>query len=148
MLIARLAVERGLRPILAGRNPEKIAPLAAEFGWEYRAFSLDDRAAVEKALADVPVVLHCAGPFSRTSQQMVNGCLRTKTHYLDINGEVENNSGQKLVFRLQCPEGYTLTAMTALAIVEKVLVGKIAIGFQTPSKVYGADFILEVEGVK
>ena len=62
-------------------------------------------------------------------------------------GEVEDNSGKKLVSRLQTPDGYTLTAMTALAIVEKVLDGLVAVGFQTPSLVYGPDFILEIPGV-
>jgi len=59
-------------------------------------------------------------------------------------GEVADNSGKRLVSRLQCPEGYTLTALTALAIAQKVLAG---VGFQTLSLVYGADFILEIEGV-
>jgi len=329
-LIARLAVQRGLRPILAGRNSTKIAPLSTQLGLEYRAFSLDDDAAVDEALADVVAVLHCAGPFSHTSKPMVSGCLRTKRHYLDITGEVAvfeaiaarnhdakaagimllpgvgfdvvpsdclaahlktrlpsatrlalgfqalgkisrgtattmveaqnqgglvrrggvltpvpaawktrlidfgqgaveattipwgdvstafystgipdievyaafpastrigmvatrylgwllglsavqnlqkrliqnqppgpneaervggrsllwgevaDNSGKRLVSRLQCPEGYTLTALTALAIAQKVLAGQVAVGFQTPSLVYGADFILEIEGV-
>lgn len=327
-LIARLAVERGLQPILAGRNPEKVEPLSQELGLEYRAFKLDDEAAVDEALADVAVVLHCAGPFSQTSLPMVAGCLRTKTHYLDITGEVsvfeaiaaqdaaakaagvmllpgvgfdvvpsdclaahlkarmptatklalgfqalggisrgtattmveargglvrrggvltpvpaawktrmitfgegaveavtipwgdvstafystgipdikvyaafpastrqamvasryfgwllglplvqqfqkrliqnqppgpseteraqgrsllwgevEDNSGKRLVSRLQGPEGYTLTAMTSVAIVEKVLAGQVSVGFQTPSLAYGADLILEIVGV-
>lgn len=326
-LIARLAVQRGLRPILAARNPEKVAPLAAELGLDYRAFALDD--AVDEALADIALVLHCAGPFSQTSKPMVAGCLRTKTHYLDITGEVAvfeaiaarnddakaagvmllpgvgfdvvpsdclaahlkarlpsatrlalafqalgkisrgtattmveaqhqggvrrggvltpvpaawktrlidfgqgaveattipwgdistafystgipdievyvafpasirigmvasrylgwllglsavqnfqklliqnqppgpteaeraqgksllwgevaDNSGKRLVSRLQCLEGYTLTALTAVAIAQKVLAGQVIVGFQTPSLVYGADFILEIEGV-
>jgi short subunit dehydrogenase-like uncharacterized protein len=327
-LIARLAVERGLQPILAGRNPEKVEPLSQELGLEYRAFKLEDEAAVDEALADVAVVLHCAGPFSQTSLPMVAGCLRTKRHYLDITGEVsvfeaiaardaaakaagvmllpgvgfdvvpsdclaahlkarmptatklalgfqalggisrgtattmieargglvrrggvltpvpaawktrmitfgqgaveavtipwgdvstafystgipdievyaafpastrramvasryfgwllglplvqqfqksliqnqppgpseteraqgrsllwgevEDNSGKQLVSRLQGPEGYTLTAMTSVAIVEKVLAGQVSLGFQTPSLAYGADLILEIEGV-
>ena len=62
-------------------------------------------------------------------------------------GEVEDNHGKRLVSRLQCPEGYTLTAMTALVIVAKVLAGQVSVGFQTPSLVYGADLILEIEGV-
>lgn len=327
-LIAQLAVERGLQPILAGRNAEKLEPLATELGLEYRAFKLEDEAAVDEALADVAVVLHCAGPFSQTSLPMVAGCLRTKRHYLDITGEVsvfeaiaaqdaaakaagvmllpgvgfdvvpsdclaahlkarmptatkltlgfqalggisrgtattmveargglvrrggvltpvpaawktrmidfgqgaveavtipwgdvstafystgipdievyaafpastrqamvasryfgwllglplvqqfqkrliqnqppgpseteraqgrsllwgevEDNSGKQLVSRLQCPEGYTLTAMTSVAIVEKVLAEQVSVGFQTPSLAYGADLILEIEGV-
>lgn len=329
-LIAKLAAQKGLEPILAARNPDKVEPLARELSLEYRTFSLDDEAAIDEALADVTVVLHCAGSFSRTSKPMVDGCLRTKTHYLDITGEVAvfeaianrdseakaagimllpgvgfdvvpsdclaahlksrmpdatqlslafqilggvsrgtattvvenqnkgglirqngiitpvpaawktrtvdfgqglveattvpwgdvstayystgipnielyaafspsqrkaivlsryigwllalppvqqflkyqiqkqapgpndlertkgqsflwgevaNNAGDKLVSRLQCPEAYTLTAITALTIARKVLAGQVAFGFHTPSQVYGADLILEIEGV-
>lgn len=87
-LIARFALQQGLRPILAARNSQKVAPLATELGLEYRAFALDDKQAVDSALANVAVVLHCAGPFSQTSAPMVAGCLRSGTHYLDITGEI------------------------------------------------------------
>lgn len=87
-LISRLAVERGLRPLLAGRDPGKISQLASELGLEYRAFALDDAAALEASLREVAVVLHCAGPFSHTSKLMADACLKTKTHYLDITGEI------------------------------------------------------------
>ncbi len=33
-------------------------------------------------------MLHCAGPFSATSAKMVDGCVATGTHYLDITGEI------------------------------------------------------------
>src|SRR6185436_19415452 len=39
-------------------------------------------------LKGVTAVLHCAGPFSATSRPMLAGCLRAKTHYLDITGEI------------------------------------------------------------
>ncbi len=328
-LIATEAIKRGLRPLLAGRNSNKLETLATTLGLEYRAFSLEDTTAVDAALLDVPVVLHCAGPFSRTSKPMVEACLRTKTHYLDITGEIEvfeaiasldaeaktagimlmpgvgfdvvpsdclaahlkaqlptatqltlafqagqmsrgtattmvenqhrgglirrggvltpvstawktraidfgqgsvlattipwgdvstsfystgipdievymavesktywamvasrylgwllsleavqrfqkrliqkgapgptelerikgttqfwgeviDPQGKRRVSQLQCPEGYTLTAMTALAVVEKVLAHHVSNGFQTPSRVYGADFILEIDSV-
>lgn len=87
-LIAREAVKRGMRPVLAGRDREKIVPLSQELGLEHRVFSLDDGAALDAALGEVVAVLHCAGPFSRTSKPMAEGCLRTGTHYLDITGEV------------------------------------------------------------
>jgi short subunit dehydrogenase-like uncharacterized protein len=50
--------------------------------------ALDDPATVRAALADAAVVLHCAGPFMHTSRQMVDACLETGTHYLDITGEL------------------------------------------------------------
>jgi short subunit dehydrogenase-like uncharacterized protein len=63
-------------------------------------------------------------------------------------GEVSDAAGNRRASRLQGPEGYTLTALTALTIVERVLAGKAPAGFQTPSRAYGADFILEIEGIK
>ncbi|HEX9374042.1 MAG TPA: saccharopine dehydrogenase NADP-binding domain-containing protein [Roseiflexaceae bacterium] len=86
-LIARMAAERGMRPILAGRNRDAIVAQAGALGLEYRVFALDDAAALDVALDGVTVALHCAGPFAHTARPMVDGCLRKKTHYLDITGE-------------------------------------------------------------
>jgi short subunit dehydrogenase-like uncharacterized protein len=88
-LIARDAARRGLRPILAGRSAAAIVPLAKELGLDHRIVALEDAAALDAALGSVKVVLHCAGPFSRTSRPMVEACLRKRVHYLDITGEVE-----------------------------------------------------------
>ena len=87
-LIARLAVERGLKPILAGRNQQKVQNQAKELGLDYRVFDLSDTAALTAALNEVSVVLHCAGPFSHTWKPMVGACLATQTHYIDITGEI------------------------------------------------------------
>ncbi len=86
--IAHMAVQRGERPILAGRNQTKVAALAAELGLDYRVASLDDPAALDRALADVSAVLHCAGPYLYTYRPMVEACLRAGVHYLDITGEI------------------------------------------------------------
>ena len=82
-LIAREAARRGERPILAGRSAEKIEPLARELGCDWRAFDL---ARID--LTGVDAVLHCAGPFVRTSKPMVDACLAAGAHYLDITGEI------------------------------------------------------------
>ena len=87
-LIARQAVARGLRPVLAGRNPGRLQNQARELGLECVAFSLDNRQALEDALKGAHLVLNCAGPFSRTFRAMTEACLRTGTHYLDITGEI------------------------------------------------------------
>lgn len=88
-LIAREAAKRGMKPLLAGRSEEKLKPLADELGLEYRAFSLEDSEALDAALSDSGFVIHCAGPFSITAKPMVEACLRTGRHYLDITGEIE-----------------------------------------------------------
>ncbi len=88
----RLIVERaraaGLTPLLAGRDAAALAIQAAETGLPHRAFPLDDTAALDAALRETRVVLHAAGPFSRTSRPMVEACIRTGAHYLDITGEI------------------------------------------------------------
>lgn len=87
-LMAREAVRRGLHPILAGRNKDAVSTLAAELGLESRIFSLDDMKASQGGVEGCKLVLHCAGPFSETSQPMIDACLETKAHYLDITGEI------------------------------------------------------------
>ena len=87
-LIVREAVRRGLRPILAGRRPEPLELMSKELDLPYRAFGLEDEEAIPSLLDDVAAVLHCAGPFIRTSRAMVESCLRSGTHYLDITGEI------------------------------------------------------------
>jgi len=81
------AAQFGLKPILGGRS-ETIKELAEEKGLEYRIFDLQNSSETEKALQGVTVVLHCAGPFRFTALQMMEACLNTGTHYLDITGEI------------------------------------------------------------
>jgi short subunit dehydrogenase-like uncharacterized protein len=88
-LIARTAKARGLNPLLAGRNEARLKSIAAQHGFEYQAISLDEPEALDAGLAQVDAVLHIAGPFSQTSKPMVDACLRTGTHYLDITGEID-----------------------------------------------------------
>jgi short subunit dehydrogenase-like uncharacterized protein len=53
---------------------------------------------------------------------------------------------QEKISLLETVEGYTLTAKTSVLIAQKILSGNVKLGFQTPSKAYGADLILEVPG--
>ncbi|MEX2582831.1 MAG: saccharopine dehydrogenase NADP-binding domain-containing protein [Gemmatimonadota bacterium] len=86
--MAEAAVAQGLRPILAGRDARTLERRAGEMGVGYRVFSLDDPLTLDAGLDGVSVVLHCAGPYIHTARQMVQACLRTGTHYLDITGEI------------------------------------------------------------
>jgi short subunit dehydrogenase-like uncharacterized protein len=62
-------------------------------------------------------------------------------------GEVRDDKGSRAAARLRTPDGYTLTVLTSLAIVERVLLGEAPPGFQTPSLAYGPDFVLRIPGV-
>ncbi len=85
-LIAREAVARGMAPVLAGRDRERVTALAESLGLPARPFSLDSAA---EALKDIDLVLHCAGPFSETSAPMLEACIQQGAHYLDITGEID-----------------------------------------------------------
>jgi short subunit dehydrogenase-like uncharacterized protein len=84
-LLARRAVSRGERPVLAGRSRDPLRTLADDLDCPRRRFDVDTAA---DHLDDVDAVLNCAGPFARTADPMVDACLQTGTDYLDITGEV------------------------------------------------------------
>ena len=88
-LVAAEARRRGLNPVLAGRRADPIGKLATELGLSMRVFDLDDPPAAAAAIADTAVVANCAGPFAATSAPMIDACLRSRAHYLDITGEID-----------------------------------------------------------
>ena len=87
-LILELALKRGHRPVLAGRNSEAINALAKQHDLPARIFDLDHPETLASALSGIETVLHCAGPFSATAAPMLEGCLQAGAHYLDITGEI------------------------------------------------------------
>lgn len=88
-LITELAAAYNLQPILCGRNKAAIEALAAQHNLPHRVVDLQDAEGLKSALEDVAVVLHVAGPFKYTAWPMLEACLQTGTHYIDITGEIE-----------------------------------------------------------
>lgn len=88
-LVIKHAAKFGITPVLSGRNEQTIKALANFHHLEYRIADLDNATHLDAVLKDFTVVLHCAGPFSKTAAQMQLACLRMGVHYLDITGEIE-----------------------------------------------------------
>ena len=86
--IAKLSSTYNLQPILAGRTEANIKPLADELQLPYRIVDLDNAAQLQNALSEVKLVLHAAGPYVYTAKQMIDACLQTGVHYIDINGDI------------------------------------------------------------
>ena len=85
-------VRRGWVPVLAGRDPEKLAALSAEYpGSGVRVASIDDPIALDRAVADSSAVINCAGPFANTAPALIEAALRANIHYLDVAAEIEAN---------------------------------------------------------
>lgn len=85
--IVEAAVERGHRPLLAGRDAKQLRPVAERFGLESRLLSLSEPGALRDALGPLDAIMHAAGPYVHTAEPMLEACLGTATHYVDITGE-------------------------------------------------------------
>ena len=88
-LIARAAAGRDLPLVLAGRDGERLQKVGQELGCPARVASLDEGRALRAALADIGVVVNAAGPFASTARPLVEACLETGAHYVDVSGEVD-----------------------------------------------------------
>lgn len=80
-----------------------------------------------------------AGPAGPTAEQRASG-------RSFLWGEAEDDAGGRVVSRLATPEGYSLTAESALAIARRADGGDAPPGYRTPSLAYGADFVLSLPG--
>ena len=80
-LFSAYAIKHQLHIILAGRSTFKT-------NLPSRIFSLDSHKNISNNLKDILLVINLAGPFNATNKVLVEGCITTKTHYIDIAGEV------------------------------------------------------------
>lgn len=88
-LIAEEAAKRGLKPVLGGRNKQKLEALAGQLQLDSRAFAIDSVDQVAAELEGMALVLNCAGPFNPSADIVVQACIKRGIHYLDISGEPE-----------------------------------------------------------
>jgi short subunit dehydrogenase-like uncharacterized protein len=86
-LIARAAVARGHRPLLAGRREPAVRALAEELDLPWRVADVADTAAMAELAAGTALVLLAASPFQTTSPPVVDACLAAGAHYLDVANE-------------------------------------------------------------
>lgn len=82
----------GLRWAIAGRNRAKLEAVKAQVGERAESAAIQvadshDQAAVDAIVAQTQVVLNTAGPFALYGTPIVDACVRSHTHYVDITGE-------------------------------------------------------------
>ncbi|KAM3273827.1 hypothetical protein ACQJBY_043172 [Aegilops geniculata] len=85
-----------LRPdlniLIGGRNREKGESLASELGEQSEFVKIDtgNAAMLEKALEDVDLVVHTAGPFQREAEcAVLRAAISTKTAYIDVCDDMD-----------------------------------------------------------
>lgn len=116
-LIIKESLKVGLQPVLAGRTASKIEPIAQEYNLPFRVFDLSTPSQIEANLADFDLCLNAAGPFSKTARPMMEGCIATGTHYLDITGEVEVFEAVKSMGAAASAKGVMLMPGTGFDVV-------------------------------
>jgi menaquinone-9 beta-reductase len=87
-LIARAAADLDCELLLAARDSTRLAAVARPLGAPFRAFSLNEHSAILDALADIDFVVNAVAPVSAASEALIQACLATRTHYLDVTGEL------------------------------------------------------------
>lgn len=85
-MAAEHAKARGLDLVIAGRNGERLASLAAQLDVPYRVFTPDNPAA--ESLEGIGVLLNFAGPFAQTADALMQACIKGGVDYLDITAEI------------------------------------------------------------
>src|SRR5258706_16231446 len=80
-LIAEAAVARGHRPVLAGRDAERLRSLAQRLDLPWVAGPVDE---LDRMIGSARLVLLAAAPFDLTSAPALAACLRAGVHYLDV----------------------------------------------------------------
>ncbi|MFC4449592.1 saccharopine dehydrogenase family protein [Halorussus aquaticus] len=87
-----------------------------------------------KAVADAVV----SGPTPEERAQSVSR----------IWGEVTDDEGSRVTARMRTPDTYDVTAQTAVESARRVAEGEVGPGFHTPASAFGADYVLEFDGVE
>lgn len=86
--VAESLVGRGAEPVLAGRNPEKLAELAGRLGGLRTAVAdVSDPASVRSLIEAGDVLVSTVGPFARFGRPAVAAAVDAGAIYLDSTGE-------------------------------------------------------------
>ena len=88
-IIVDECLKKGIKPLLAGRNEEKLKAYAKQKGLEAEVIEVFEKEKIMAWLKGTKILIHCGGPFIHTAKEMVEACLKTDTHYLDITGEYQ-----------------------------------------------------------
>lgn len=87
-LTAREMVRRGLAPVLAARNPVRLAALADELGGlATQTADVGDPASVRALVERGDVLVSTVGPFLRWGAPAIEAAIGAGAHYLDSTGE-------------------------------------------------------------
>jgi short subunit dehydrogenase-like uncharacterized protein len=86
-IVARL-YEQGHKPILCGRDSEKLFNLSQQYpDLKTKAVDINHPETLDDAFSEAKIIINCAGPFLDTAEPIIQSALKLDKHYLDISAE-------------------------------------------------------------
>ena len=80
-------VNKGVAPLLAGRDEKKLIALASRTNLPYLCFNLINNRTIEKHLQSTELFLNCAGSLVDNPEPAVRAAIAQNCHYLDVGGQ-------------------------------------------------------------
>lgn len=86
-IVSRL-YEEGFRPILSGRDNEKLSAFGQQYP-DLRTVVADIKQAnsLDSAFSGGDIIVNCAGPYLDTAEPIIQSALRLGKHYIDLSAE-------------------------------------------------------------
>jgi short subunit dehydrogenase-like uncharacterized protein len=86
-LTAEALVRLGAAPVLAARNPDRLAALATELGLEHAVADVERPESVKHLVGRGDVLVTTVGPFKRWGATAAEAAISQGAHYIDSTGE-------------------------------------------------------------
>ncbi|MBK7822875.1 MAG: saccharopine dehydrogenase NADP-binding domain-containing protein [Tessaracoccus sp.] len=87
-LTARSLVRQGARPVLVGRNPARLAALAADLGGlDTATVDIEKPTTLRAVLHEGDILISAVGPFLKYGRTAVEAAAEIGVHYFDSAGE-------------------------------------------------------------
>lgn len=75
--------------LLSGKNENKLRTLSDNTGFSFLAIDLQNKKNLTELFSQTEIVINAAGPFINTCCQIIEACIESKSHYIDINGDIK-----------------------------------------------------------
>ena len=85
--VAAEMARRGWNAVLAGRDINKLAPIAARYGARAREVEVTEPAGLDALLSGAHALINAAGPFGDTAPPLIEAAIRSQIPYLDVTAE-------------------------------------------------------------
>ncbi len=123
-LFAQYLIDQSIVPILAGRS-DKVKAVGNHLNCPVRVF---ETASAVDQLSDIDALVNLAGPFTKTQNGLIEACLKTKTHYLDIAGEVPEMENVFKYYQEAKDAGIVIMSAAGFGVVPTDIAANLACG--------------------